>query len=174
MILKYKDTYPETDKSSYIASTAVITGRVKMFENSSVFFGVSARGDINFIQIGKNTNIQDNSVLHVANDHPCIIGDDCVIGHSAVIHGCSVANNVLVGIGAIILNGAKIGSGSIIAASSLVPEGTVIPENSLVMGVPAKVVRKTTTEEQKSIKELALKYVKVAAEYKTCDTENAS
>ena len=174
MLLKYKNTYPEIDKSAYVASTAVLTGRVIMLENSSVFFGVTARGDVNYIQIGKNSNVQDNSVLHVADSHPCIIGDNCVVGHSAVVHGCTVADNVLVGIGAIILNGAVIGSGSIVAASSLIPEGAIIPENSLVMGVPAKVVRPTTADEQKYIKKIALKYVGVMGEYKKTDTGHAS
>lgn len=120
------------------------------------------RGDINTITIGKNTNIQDLCCLHVADEHPVVIGDDCVVGHQACIHGAYLGCRILVGIGAIILNGVEVGDDCVIAAGALIPERTLIPAGSLVMGIPGKVIRETTIEERQETVQLAQKYAKLA------------
>ncbi len=120
------------------------------------------RGDINTITIGKNTNIQDLSCLHVADEHPVVVGEDCVVGHQASIHGATIGSRVLIGIGAIILNGVEIGDDCVIAAGALIPERTLIPAGSLVMGMPGKVIRETTIGERQETVQLAEKYAKLA------------
>ena len=136
-------------------------------ERSSVWFNVAIRGDVNYIRIGDETSVQDNSVLHV--DHriyPCIVGNRVTVGHSVVLHGCVVEDEALIGIGAIILNGAKIGRGAIVAAGALVPEGMEVPANTLVMGTPAKVKRTVSEEEQQRFRQNCDNYVKLTAIYK--------
>lgn len=170
MILEFNGDKPQIHSSAYVASTAAATGKVFLEENSCLLFGVSARGDVNYIKVGKNSNVQDNTTLHVGYDYPCIIGENCVIGHNAVVHGAQLEDSVLVGIGAILLNGVKIGKNSIIAAGSLVPENTVIPENSVVMGSPAKIKRKITDKEIKMINDIAAGYTKIMKQYKNQET----
>ena len=121
---------------------------------------VVVRGDVNHIRIGARTNIQDLTLVHVMREtHPTMIGDDVTIGHSAVIHGCTIEDRCLIGMGAILLNGCRIGTGSIVAAGTLVPEEMIIPPGSMVMGVPAKVRRSLTAEEDASIRRYANRYV---------------
>lgn len=136
-------------------------------ERSSVWPNVAIRGDVNYIRVGDETSIQDNSVLHV--DHrlyPCIVGNRVTVGHSVVLHGCEVADGALIGIGAIVLNGAKIGAGAIVAAGALVPERMEVPPKTLVMGSPAKVRRQVTEEEQVRFAENCDHYVTITAIYK--------
>ncbi len=149
----------------FIADNARILGDVRIDDDSSIFFGSVLRGDINYISIGERTNIQDLCCLHVADDYPCIIGNDVVVGHHVVLHGCIIEDAVLVGLGAIILNNVIIGYGSIIGAGSLITQGTVIPPNSLVLGSPGKVVRITSKDEVQSTIEMAKKYVWVKNNY---------
>ncbi len=169
MIFEYNGDYPEIHHSAYVASTAIVSGKAVLKENASLFFGVSARGDVNSISVGKNSNIQDNATLHVALEHPCIIGDNCVIGHNAVVHGAVLNDYVLVGIGAIVLNGVQVGKYSIIAAGAVVPEGSIIPDYSMVMGIPAKVIRSTTENERKMIEIISERYIQVMNQYKQQD-----
>ncbi len=170
MILEFDGVCPEINQTAYVASTAIAAGKVQLKKNASLLFSASARGDVNYIHIGNNSNIQDNATLHVTHSHPCIIGDNCVIGHNAVVHGATLEENVLVGIHATVLSGVKIGKNSIVAAGSLVAENQEIPENSMVMGSPAKVVRKTTDEEIKNITEIAARYVNIMQHYKAIDS----
>ncbi len=167
MIIKYYEKAPFFHKSCFIADNATIIGDVKLKENSSVFFGSVLRGDINYITIGKNTNIQDLSVLHVMDDAPCIIGDNVVVGHNVNLHACTIGSNSMIGMGAIILSYAKIGSGSIIAAGSLIPEGKEIPDGVLVMGTPGKIIREVSDEEKRMIIENANHYNKLREKYKS-------
>ncbi|SDY87260.1 gamma carbonic anhydrase family protein [Tindallia californiensis] len=157
---------PEFHNSCFVAETASVIGKVVMKENASLWYGVIARGDYNDIYIGKGTNIQDGSVIHIAFNHPTVIGDYVTVGHNAVIHGCHIEDEALIGMGAIILNGATIGSKSIIAAGSLVPEGKEIPPGVLAMGSPAKVVRNLTEDEKKNIRLSAEDYIGFAKEHK--------
>ena len=153
----------------YIAEGAKLIGDVTIQPGSSVWFNSVLRADINYIKIGKNTNIQDLSCLHVADNHYVEIGDDCVIGHNVVLHGAIVGNRVLVGMGAIILDGAVIGDDCMIGAGSLILERTVIPPNSLVVGSPARVKRMLTDQEKKYIVDIAEKYKLAAKTYKDKD-----
>lgn len=154
---------PELDPKTFLADGARIIGAVKMKEFSSLWCNTVARGDVNRIEVGRYTNVQDNSVLHVADDDPCIIGDFVTIGHGAVVHGATVEEHCLIGIGAIVLNGAVVGKGSIVAAGSLVREKQIIPPHSLVAGVPAKIVR-SIPDQWDNIHAQALKYKTLWAE----------
>lgn len=153
---EFKGKSPQIDPNAFVAPGVHLFGDVRIAEHASVWPGVVARGDVNYISIGKCSNVQDLTCLHVADNNPCIIGDYVTIGHCACIHGCVIEDHVLVGMSATILTGAKIGRGSIIAAGALVLENQVIPPNSLVVGVPAKVVR--TQDAMAKLHAQALKY----------------
>jgi carbonic anhydrase/acetyltransferase-like protein (isoleucine patch superfamily) len=156
---KFLRKKPKLGKSVYIASTAVVLGDVTLGDHSSVWYHAVLRGDINRIVVGHHTNIQDNAVLHLADDFPCRLGNYVTVGHSAIVHACQVGDEVLIGMGAIILDGAIIGKQSLIGAGTLVTSGTKIPPGSLVLGSPAKVVRKLTPKERSGLKYWATKYV---------------
>ncbi|WP_432665396.1 gamma carbonic anhydrase family protein [Wukongibacter baidiensis] len=166
MIMKYLDFVPNVHDSCYVAETAQIIGRVTLKENVNIWFGTVLRGDGNSIEVGANTNIQDNSVVHINDDTPTTIGENCTIGHCAIIHGCTIGNNVLIGMGAIVLDGAVIEDNVIVGAGALVPQGKRIPKNSLVLGSPCKVVRQLTEEDLKGLEESATLYVNRSKEYK--------
>ena len=156
---KFLRKTPKLGRGVYIAQGAVVIGDVTIGAHSSVWYNAVVRGDINRIVIGHHSNIQDNAVLHLADDFPCIIGNWVTVGHNAVVHACNVGDEVLVGMGAVILDGAVIGKQSIIGAKALVTQGTKIPPGSLVLGSPAKVVRKLTPKERAGLKWWAGKYV---------------
>lgn len=155
--------HPRLGKGVYITQTAVVLGDVKIGAGSSVWYNAVLRGDINRIVVGHHTNIQDNAVLHLADDFPCIVGNHVTVGHSAIVHACRIGDEVLIGMGAVILDGAVVGKQSLIGANALVTQGMKIPPGSLVLGSPAKIVRKLTTEERGQLKLWALKYVENAA-----------
>ena len=160
---KFLRKKPTLGKNVFIAKNATVIGDVTLGANSSVWYGAVLRGDINRIVIGHHTNIQDNAVLHLADDFACILGNWVTVGHSAIVHACTVGDEVLVGMGAVILDGAVIGKQSLIGAKALVTQGTKIPPGSLVLGAPAKVVRKLTKEERTGLKWWAQKYVENGA-----------
>jgi carbonic anhydrase/acetyltransferase-like protein (isoleucine patch superfamily) len=150
---------PALGQGVYLARTAVVVGDVTLGDYSSVWYNTVLRGDINRIVVGHHSNIQDNSVLHLADDFPCIVGNWVTVGHSAIVHACTVGDEVLVGMGAVILDGAEIGEQSLIGAKALVTQGAKIPPGSLVLGSPAKVVRTLTPNERAGLKWWAQKYV---------------
>jgi carbonic anhydrase/acetyltransferase-like protein (isoleucine patch superfamily) len=150
---------PTLGEGVYLASTAIVVGDVTLGAHSSVWYHAVLRGDINYIKIGHHTNIQDGTVVHLADDYPCEIGNWTTIGHSAVVHACRIGDECLIGMNSTILDGADIGSQSIIGANALVTGGTQIPEGSLVLGSPAKVIRPLTPEERADLKPWAQKYV---------------
>ena len=164
MIKKYKEKSPVIDNESYISETAVIIGDVTLKKNTNIWFGAVLRGDMESITIGENTNIQENSVIHVDKTNKVVIGNNCTIGHNAIIHGCTIGNNTLIGMGAILLNGAKIGNNSIVAAGALVTQNKEFEDGVLILGNPAKVVRKLTEEEINKNKESSLNYVRISKE----------
>ncbi len=157
---------PRLHPTAYVAFNATVIGDVTLAEESSVWYGAVLRGDINRIIVGARSNIQDCAVIHLANDFPAIVGERVTVGHSAIVHACTVDDEVLVGMGAIILDGAEIGARSIIGANALVTAGTKIPAGSLVLGSPAKVVRRLSRDEQANIKTWALKYVETAKRFR--------
>lgn len=154
---------PTLGNGVYIAKGAVVLGDVRMGEHSSIWYGAVARGDINYIQIGHHSNIQDNSVLHVADDFACIVGNYVTVGHGAILHACRVGNEVLVGMRATVLDGAVVGDQCLIGAHALVTPGVKIPDGSLVLGSPGKVVRALTPAERADLKGWADKYVENTA-----------
>ena len=160
---KQLDTFlrkqPKLGKNVYLAKTAVVLGDVTIGDHSSVWYGAVLRGDINRIVVGHHTNIQDNAVLPLADEFPCLVGNWVTVGHSAIVHACTVGDETLVGMGAVILDGAVIGRQSLIGARALVTQGMKIPPGSLVLGAPAKVVRTLTAEERAGLKWWAQKYV---------------
>ncbi|WMM23695.1 gamma carbonic anhydrase family protein [Tissierella sp. MB52-C2] len=161
MIKSLKNKSPKIHEEAFIAETADVLGDVTIGEGTSIWYGAVARGDMNTIVIGKYSNVQDNSSLHVDSNEPLKIGDYTTVGHNAVVHGCTIGNNCLIGMGAIILNNAIIGDNCIIGAGALITEGAVIPPNSLVLGAPGKVKRELTEDDIKSIKDNAVRYEKL-------------
>lgn len=146
-------------RSVFVARGAVVVGNVTLGEHSSVWYNAVLRGDINRIAVGHHTNIQDNAVLHVADELPCLVGHYVTVGHSAVVHACTIGDDVLIGMGAIILDGAEIGRQCLIGAGALITQRMRIPEGSLVVGAPAKVLRRLTGKEKVALRDAAMKYV---------------
>jgi carbonic anhydrase/acetyltransferase-like protein (isoleucine patch superfamily) len=138
---------PQIDPTAYVAAQAVVIGDVRLAAHVSVWPTAVLRGDINFIEIGEGSNVQDGTIIHLAEDLPVRVGKLVTIGHRAILHACTVEDECLIGMGATILDGATIGKGSIVGAHALVPKGVQIPPGSLVMGMPAKVVRALRPEE---------------------------
>jgi len=167
MILPHHSKWPKIHETTFVAPSADIIGEVEIGEQSSVWFQVVIRGDVNWIKIGSRTNIQDASMLHVTRKtSPLKVGDDVTVGHSVTLHGCTVGNRVLVGMGAVVLDDAEIGDDSIIGAGALVTKGKKFPPRSLIVGSPAKVSRELTPEELAFLPKSADNYVKDSAEYR--------
>ena len=161
MLRPYRSVLPTVDPTAFVDTSAQVIGDVHLGAESSVWMNVVVRGDVNFIRVGARTNIQDLTLVHVMREtNPTLIGSNVTIGHSAVVHGCTVEDRCLIGMGAILLNGCRIGTGSIVAAGALVPEGMHVPPGSMVMGVPARVKRSLTPDEDASIIWYADNYVK--------------
>ncbi len=170
MIYEFLNRAPEYDDSVFVAPSADIIGDVKLGSESSVWFNVTIRGDVNYIRIGDRSNIQDNSCIHVMHQTgPSIIGNEVTVGHNAMIHGCTIKDRVLVGIHATVLDEAVVESDVIIAAGSLVPPGKKLESGYMYMGSPVKQVRKLTDEELASIPKFAENYVKYQRAYRQVD-----
>lgn len=152
--------------SAWIAPNATVVGDVTLGDESSIWFNCVLRGDIAPIRIGKQSNVQDGCILHVGSTHPCTLGDRVSLGHGAIVHGATVEDDCLIGMRATVLNGAVIGRGSIVGAGALVPENMVVPPNSLVLGMPAKVVKEITPPQREAIEATALGYAGYARGYK--------
>jgi carbonic anhydrase/acetyltransferase-like protein (isoleucine patch superfamily) len=156
---------PDIHPTAFIAPGAVVLGDVAIGEEASVWFGAVLRGDINSIVIGPRSNIQDGSIVHLADDFPTLVGELVTCGHRVTLHACTVADEVLVGMGSTLLDGVEVGARSIIGAHALVTQHTKIPPGSLVLGAPARVVRSLTLTEQAEVKTWATKYVDVSRRY---------
>lgn len=162
LILPCNGKAPRIHRSAWIAPTATVIGDVEIGAGSSVFYGVVLRADIGEIRIGERTNIQDNSVLHVDDGMPCMLGNDVTVGHQALVHGSVVGNGTLVGMQSALLSGSSVGAGSLIGAGAVVLEGQAIPAGSLAAGLPAKVRRQMSTAEQHGLITHAAEYVRTA------------
>ncbi len=166
MLRPYRGQLPRVHPSAFIDDSAQVIGDVEIGEDSSVWMCVVIRGDVNRIRIGRRSNIQDGTIIHVMKDtHPTVIGDDVTVGHAAVVHGCTIEDRCLIGMGAILLNGVTVGTGSIIAAGTLLPEGTQVPPRSLVMGAPGKVRRALSDADLDEIQMYADRYVAYRLDY---------
>jgi carbonic anhydrase/acetyltransferase-like protein (isoleucine patch superfamily) len=166
MIRRFGDAVPQIAATAYIDEKAVVIGDVVIGEHTSIWPLAVLRGDMNYIRIGANVNIQDNTVVHVETDlYPTILEDNVGVGHSVILHGCRIESRCLIGMGAIVLNGAVVGTGSMIAAGALVPERTVIPPGSLFLGFPGKVTRKLTDADYERIDRNIAAYKKIKDQY---------
>jgi len=167
MLRPFRNVVPTIDPSAYVDESAQVIGDVVLGPESSIWLNAVVRGDVNYIRIGPQSNLQDGVIVHVNHQpsYPTIVGERVTVGHAAILHGCVVEDRCLIGMGAILLNGSHVGSDSIVAAGTLVSERTVIPPRSLVMGSPGKVRRTLTDDELAFILEGAANYVRYRLEY---------
>jgi carbonic anhydrase/acetyltransferase-like protein (isoleucine patch superfamily) len=167
MIHAYRGVMPKVHSSAWIAASADVIGDVELGEESSVWFTAVLRGDVHFIRVGRGTNLQDGTVVHVnRNGTPTILGDHVTVGHAARLHACHIKSNCLIGIGAVVLDGAVLEEECVVAAGAVVSPGTLVPRGSLLMGAPARVKRSVTEEDLELIYRSAKNYISLAAEYK--------
>jgi carbonic anhydrase/acetyltransferase-like protein (isoleucine patch superfamily) len=162
IIERYLGVTPTVADGALVAAGAALVGDVRLGAGAQVWYGCVLRADINSITIGRNSNLQDGTVVHLGDADPTVVGDEVVVGHRAVLHGCALEDAVLIGMGATVLDGAIIGSGSIVGAGAVVPAGMVVARNSLVLGLPARVVKDGTLDKEGFIRALAAKYARLA------------
>lgn len=163
VIAAWDGASPQIAPDAFVAPNATVIGDVQVGERAGVFYGTVVRADRSPVRLGSGSNLQDNCTVHSDPEFPCTIGSGVSVGHAAVLHGCTVEDNVLIGMSATVLNGAVVGAGSLVAAGAVVLEGTVIPPGSLVAGVPAKVRRELTDQEQQKVTENAATYLELSA-----------
>jgi carbonic anhydrase/acetyltransferase-like protein (isoleucine patch superfamily) len=166
IIDRYLASLPAIGERALIFPGAAVVGDVSLGEDVSVWYGSVLRGDLRPVTVGARTNIQDGTVVHVADDGPCDIGADCIIGHRAMIHACRVEDACLIGMQATILDNAVVGAGSVVGAGAVVTQRMVIPPRSLALGMPAKVVKKLTADEETFHRAHAAKYVRLKENYR--------
>ena len=162
----FKGKSPRVHPTAFVAPTAVLIGDVTLHEHASVWFGTVLRGDMDRIEIGARSNVQDNSTIHTDENEPTIVGTDVTIGHNALVHSSVIESNVLIGQASVLVGGCVVGTGSIIGAGAVVREGTKVPPHSLVVGVPGKVVREAKPEDERWTVQAAAHYVELGAWYR--------
>lgn len=165
MVFEFNGKKPRIGKNVFIAPTATVVGDVEIGDGASIWYGTVVRGDSNYLKIGKNTNIQDNSTIHTDRSSPTIIGENVAVGHNVVIHGCTIEDHCLIGIGALVLNQALVKKGSVVAAGSLVKPGQTIGPHHMVMGNPATFRKEVTDTEL--IDRPVTSYLQLAKEHMT-------
>jgi len=156
---------PQLGTGAWVADSAQVIGNVQLGENASIWFGAVLRGDNETMTIGRNSNVQDQSMLHSDPGSPLTVGENVTIGHQVMLHGCTIGDNSLIGIQAVVLNNAKIGRNSIVGAGSVVTEGKEFPDNSLIFGSPAKVMRTISDEDAARLRHGSEHYVQNAIRY---------
>ncbi|HVU33629.1 MAG TPA: gamma carbonic anhydrase family protein [Opitutaceae bacterium] len=161
-LAKHLGRTPDVSAAAFVASNATVIGDVRLGASSSVWYGCVLRGDINSIAIGEGSNVQDGTIVHLADDYGVRVGRFTTIGHAAIIHACEIGDECLIGMGATILDGAQIGNQCIVGANALVTQRFVAPPGSMILGSPAKVVRQLTEAERAGLRRWAEKYVEVA------------
>lgn len=166
LVLPYADRVPQIDPEAWLAPTATIIGEASIEPGASVFYGAVIRADMAAVRLGRDSNLQDNVVVHTDYGKPADIGAGVSVGHAAVVHGCTIEDNCLIGMSATVLNGAVIGEGSLVAAGTVVLEGTRIPPRSLVAGVPGKVRRPIDDAEYAKIVQNARTYVELSSQHR--------
>jgi carbonic anhydrase/acetyltransferase-like protein (isoleucine patch superfamily) len=148
IVRSYDGKTPRFGARVFVAENAAVIGAVELGDDSSIWYGTTVRGDVNFIRIGARTNVQDNCTIHVAHEkHATVIGEEVTIGHGAIVHGCTVGRGALIGMGSRVLDGAVIGESAIVGAGALAPEGMNVPARKLVVGIPARAIRDLSEEE---------------------------
>lgn len=163
--MKYLNHQPNINPTAVIFEGAIVIGEVTLHENVNVWYNATVRGDMARIEVGKNTNIQDNAVIHTNTDMPTIIGENVTIGHSAIIHAATIKDNALIGMGSIILDGVVVEEGAMVGAGCLVPPGKIVPKRTLVVGNPMRIVRELRDEEVLCNIDNAKHYLKLMSEY---------
>jgi len=164
----FRGVAPRVHASCFVEDSAQVVGDIEVGEDSSIWFNCVLRGDVNPIRIGRRTNVQDLTLIHVTSGRfPTVVGDDVTVGHHVILHGCTVGNRVLVGMGATVMDGAEVGDDCIIGAGALLTPGTKVPPGSLVVGSPGRVKRPLTQEERDFLLKSAQNYVQLAAGYRT-------
>ncbi len=166
-IYQLGDDVPHIAPSAWVAESAQVIGRVRLAEGASVWYGAVLRGDNEWITVGARSNVQDDAVLHTDRGFPLTLGEDVSVGHQAMLHGCTVGDGTLIGIQAVVLNGARIGRNCLVGAGALVTEGKEFPDGSLILGVPAKVVRAVSPEQIESNRSAALHYIDNATRHRS-------
>lgn len=166
-LVRLGEDTPAVEASAWVAPTASVVGRVSLGPGASVWYGSVVRADLERIEIGAESNVQDGCVLHADPGQPVIVGDRVTIGHRAVVHGAVVEDDVLIAMGSVVLNGARVGAGSVIGAGAVVAEGTEVPPGSLVLGVPGRVRGEVGEGQRRSIVANAARYVALAARHRT-------
>jgi gamma-carbonic anhydrase len=161
-LARYLGKKPDVGRAAFVAANATVLGDVTLGALSSVWYGCVLRGDINSIAIGEGSNVQDGTIVHLADDHGVQVGHYTTIGHAAIVHACEIGNECLVGMGATVLDGARIGDRCIVGANALVTQRFVAPPGSMILGAPARVLRPLTAAEQAGIRRWAEKYIEVA------------
>jgi len=165
-IYELDGTAPRIADTAWVADNAQVMGHVVLDEDSSVWFGVTLRGDTETITVGRGSNVQDGSVLHADVGFPLVLGENVTVGHMVMLHGCTIGEGSLIGIGAVVLNGAKIGKGCLVGAGALVTEGKEFPDGSMILGSPARVVRTLTPEQIEGLRQSAQHYIDNARRYR--------
>ncbi|MBZ0112382.1 MAG: gamma carbonic anhydrase family protein [Thermoanaerobaculia bacterium] len=169
-IYPFRGIQPQLGERVYLAPSAELSGDIVLGDDVSFWFHTAARGDVNTIRIGNRSNIQDGVVLHVTHEtHPLVLGEGVVVGHSAMLHGCTIEDGALIGIGARVLDGAIVRQGAQVGAGAVVTPGTEIPAHHLAVGIPARVVRALTAEEQANNAAIADRYVALKEEYRALE-----
>lgn len=167
MIKPFKGAYPKIAETAFVHEMATVIGDVHIGEHSSIWPGAVLRGDLYYIRVGRYTNIQDGSILHVTTGkYPTIVGDYVTVGHGVILHGCTVKDRALIGMGAIVLDDAVVGEQALVAAGSLVAMGQIVPPRTLVAGIPAKVKRELTDEELRRMEEGCKHYLELKELYR--------
>ena len=161
----YLDREPQIHPSAFVAKSADLIGAVTVDEEASIWYGAVLRADIQEIKIGPRSNVQDGTIVHLECEQGTYLGQYVTVGHKAILHACTIDDEVLIGMGSILMDGVRVGARSIIGAGALVTMGTEIPPGSLVLGSPAKVVKKLSEEEQKTLKQWAENYIELSRRY---------
>lgn len=170
IVRSFGELHPRIHPQAWLAPSSVVVGDVTIGADSSIWYGAVVRGDVEAVRIGRGTNLQDGSVVHVtAERFPSVIGDDVTVGHRSVVHGCVVEDGALIGIGAIVLDGAHVGEGAVVGAGALVPPGARIEAGMMALGLPARVVRAVEEEERARQRKATLGYVDTAKEHASAD-----
>lgn len=165
-IFPFEGHFPKIHPSAFVAPTAIVMGDVEIGEGSTIWYGAVLRGDLDPIRVGKNTSIQDNSVLHTGLNEPCIIHDNVTVGHTAIVHGCEVKSGALIGMGACVLNRSIIGEECIVGAQALVTEGKIFEARKMILGSPAKAIRDITDKDLEPVRVFAERYVENGVRHK--------
>lgn len=165
-IYQLDDDIPQVHASAWVADSADVIGRVRLDADASVWFGAVLRGDTELLHLGAGSNIQDNSVLHADAGYPVHIGEHVTVGHKVMLHGCTIGEGSLIGIGAIVLNGARIGKNCLVGAGALVTEGKEFPDGSLILGTPARIVRRLSEDDMARLRHGASHYVENARRFR--------